>query len=79
MLDSLDKDIAKKPENEAQLIEERNVLKQSFDRLYAEKAIGAKVRSRARWVEQGEKSTAFFLNLEKIHQSHNVIENNFIY
>ena len=50
------------------------MIKQSFDRLYTEKAVGAQIRSRAKWIEDGEKSTAYFLNLEKRHSAHNVIE-----
>ena len=73
-IDLLDRELAKKPLNHKQLTEERTLLKQTLNRLYSDKARGAQVRSRARWVEQGEKSTAYFLNLEKIHQSHNSIE-----
>ena len=38
-----------------------------------EKARGAQVRARARWVEEGEKSTRYFFNLENRRQSNNVI------
>ena len=40
--------------------------------IYEEKAKGIKVRSRCDWYEHSEKSTKFFLNLEKYHatQSH---------
>ena len=31
------------------------------------------LRSRARWVEHGEKSTKYFLNLEKRNYNHKVI------
>ncbi|KAJ8049152.1 hypothetical protein HOLleu_01767 [Holothuria leucospilota] len=34
---------------------------------------GIIVRSRARWVEEGEKSSKYFLNLESRHRAHNVI------
>ena len=35
---------------------------------------GAKIRSRARWVEEGEKSTKYFFNLEKKNVSNNTIK-----
>ena len=34
---------------------------------------GAFLRSQSKWIEQGEKSTSFFLNLEKAHQNSNKI------
>ena len=37
-------------------------------------AKGAQVRSRVKWVEEGEKSSSYFLNLEKKRQSYNVID-----
>lgn len=39
------------------------------------KAKGALVRSRANWVEHGEKNSKYFLGLEKHTQSHNIIKN----
>ena len=46
--------------------------KNKLDLIYEEKAKGIKIRSRCDWYEYGEKSTKFFLNLEKYHatQSH---------
>ena len=41
--------------------------------IYEEKAKGIKVRSRCDWYEHGEKSTKFFLNLEKYHATHSHI------
>lgn len=41
--------------------------------LYKTKLDGIIVRSRARWVEEGEKSSKYFLNLESRHRAHNVI------
>lgn len=46
----------------------------SLNELYEYKIEGIIVRSRARWVEQGEKSTAYFLNLEKRNKKYNVIQ-----
>ena len=52
---------------------QRRELKQALDLLYEYKATGYHIRSRARWVEDGEKSTSYFLRLEKARQSFNVI------
>ena len=41
------------------------VCKQQLDAIYKEKAKGIKIRSKCNWYELGEKSTKFFLNLEK--------------
>ena len=41
--------------------------KNKLDLIYEGKAKGIKVRSRCDWYEHGEKSTKFFLNLEKYH------------
>jgi len=41
------------------------LLKEDLDVLYAEKAKGAFIRSRAKWLEFGEKNSTYFFNLEK--------------
>lgn len=41
--------------------------------LYDEKIKGTQIRSKARWIENGEKNSNFFLNLEKHRQTLNVI------
>ncbi len=40
---------------------------------YHLKAKGAQIRSRAKWVEQGEKNTKYFLTLENKRQTNNII------
>ena len=42
-----------------------NSVKEKLELLYEEKLQGIIIRSRARWWEHGEKSTKYFLNLEK--------------
>ena len=37
------------------------------------KAKGAQIRSRIKWIEEGERNTAFFLNLEKINFKKNIM------
>ena len=41
-----------------------NSLQTELDDLYLEKAKGAYIRSRARWLEEGEKNSSYFFNLE---------------
>lgn len=48
---------------------ELNSLQKQFDEIYLEKASGAFVRSRARWIKEGEKNTTYFYGLEKSRQS----------
>ena len=40
-----------------------------LDKLYTEKTKGRQIRSRVKWIEEGEKNTAFFLGLEKTRQT----------
>ena len=42
-----------------------NEIKEKLELLYEEKTNGIIVRARARWHEHGERSTKYFLNLEK--------------
>ena len=39
-----------------------------------EQASGANIRSRAKWVEEGEKSSMYFHNLERKNYSNNTIK-----
>ena len=39
--------------------------KQKLQNIYAKKVNGIRIRSKCNWYENGEKSTKFFLNLEK--------------
>lgn len=48
-------------------------LQSQLDDLYIKKAKGAYIRSRAKWIEEGEKSTSYFCRLEKRRQSKNSI------
>lgn len=40
-------------------------LESQLNILYDKKATGAQIRSRAKWINEGEKNTKFFLGLEK--------------
>ena len=62
--------------NEEQLsaeINEYDNLKAELQQIYEAKAKGAILRSKVRWVEQGEKSTKYFFNLEKRNFNRKVI------
>ena len=50
-------------------------LEKQLHRLDEQKAIGALIRSRAKWVEKAERNTRFLLNLEKHHKLNNCILN----
>jgi hypothetical protein len=71
-IDKLDKLIGENVDEN--YIQQRKVLKQELDIFYEEKANGAHIRSRAKWVEEGERSTAYFLGIEKNRQTNNVID-----
>ena len=47
--------------------------KKELDNIYDLKAEGIRIRSRCKWYEAGEKSTIFFLNLEKRHAQESFI------
>ena len=52
---------------------ERRNLKEKLDSLYERRASEYFIRSRARWVEEGERSTSYFLTLEKCRQASHCI------
>ena len=49
--------------------------KGKLDQFYKGKANGIRIRSKCNWYEYGEKSTKFFLNLEKTGAHQNKIRN----
>ena len=54
--------------------EERKVLQEKLNNYYAQKAYGNYIRSRAKWIEEGEVSSKYFLGLEKRRQTYNRID-----
>lgn len=44
------------------------ILQTKLDDIYTKKAKGAYIRSKAKWIEEGEKNTAYFCRLEKARQ-----------
>uniref|UniRef100_A0A087XR38 Endonuclease/exonuclease/phosphatase domain-containing protein n=1 Tax=Poecilia formosa TaxID=48698 RepID=A0A087XR38_POEFO len=59
-------------------LSELDVVKSQLDDLFLDKARGAFIRSRARWIEDGEKNSSYFFNLEKQRQSKKMIGKLFI-
>ena len=47
------------------IAEKMNIIKKDIDTWYDHKCKGAYIRSREKWMEEGEKSTKYFLGLEK--------------
>ena len=54
--------------------EERDELIRDMHNLVHGQSVGAQIRSRAQWIEQGEKSTKYFFNLEKHNAANNTIK-----
>ena len=50
-------------------------IENKLEMLYHEKTQGAQIRSRMKWIEEGEKSTKYFLNLENSTQTKKVLIN----
>ena len=72
-LKEIEKNISDNPQNEAALAEYYK-LKQKMEVLHMYKTKGAQIRARLKWIEEGEKNTKFFCNLEKVRSKNNVIE-----
>ncbi len=73
-LQDIDSNICLNTEDAENLSIDRILLKTKLDELYEKKARGAMIRSRAKWVEEGEKCTKFFISLEQKHQTFNRID-----
>ena len=48
-------------------------LESELKELINKKAKGAQIRSRAKWIDEGETNTAFFLKLESSYQNNNLL------
>ena len=72
-VDQLDREIQSTTENE-KFITERNAAKDKLDILYTDKAIGAQIRSKVKYIEEGERLPSYFLGVEKQRQSNNRIK-----
>ena len=56
------------------LIEKENLIQKIQNLVDEEQKMGAKIRSRAKWIEEGEKCTKYFFSLEKQHYANNTIK-----
>ena len=65
-------DIEDSPSDTIDMVKKKELEKQ-LSELCNDKFKGAQIRSRAKWIEQGEKNSNYFLSLEAKHQSSNVI------
>ena len=63
----LEKEFKEKTDQNADQEEIQNIEKE-LEEEYSKKAVGAKIRSRIKWIEEGEKHTKYFLSLEKNRQ-----------
>ena len=75
-IQNIEKEISKIDESNADNfnIKRKQYLENQLDELYNVKTKGAQIRSKAKWINEGEKNTKFFLGLEKSHQTFNVIK-----
>ena len=48
-------------------------IKSKLEIFQSHKAKGAQIRSRIKWIEEGEKNTKYFLGLEKLHAKNNTL------
>ena len=55
------------------LLKQKSHLKSELEIIATEKANGAHIRARAKYIEKGEKQTNYFLSLEKIRANNNTI------
>ncbi len=55
------------------IVDEKCEAETELHQLYELRVKGAQIRSRAKWIEEGEKSSSYFLSLEKQRQNNNVI------
>ena len=55
-------------------IEHREQIQLELDKYYESEARGVQIRARAQWLEQGERNTKYFANIEKHQQQANCIK-----
>ncbi len=67
-------DVSSNSKYSKDLLNEKISLQNQMNTIHDEKSKGNIIRSRIKWIEEGEKSSSYFLKLEKIRQSGNVIK-----
>ena len=71
-LQEIEQKLSKDPDDET-LLKSYHQIKQKIEVIHTCKTKGAQVRARLKWVEEGEKNTKFFCNLEKLRNSKKII------
>ena len=61
--------------NEDDNLSKYNVIKNELDAIYDHTTEGIRIKSKCHWYEHSEKSTKFFLNLEKKRGAQNTMKN----
>jgi hypothetical protein len=56
-----------------ELVKEKECIESKLDELYCNEVKGAQIRAKVQWVEEGERSSKYFLSLKKTHQATNTI------
>lgn len=64
-LEELDRKICNSTDLNDEILTEFETLKNELNEIYSTKGKEAMFRSKVKWVEQGEKPTKYFFNLEK--------------
>ena len=77
-LNEFEKQLAKQKDNEGLKKKKKRKLKAEFEINELAKALGVQTRSRIKFIEEGEKNTAFFLALYKSKATSNTITSNVI-
>ena len=74
-IDSLEKNLISEKDQflRTKILNDVHIKKKEVEQMYVSKAYGAQIRARAKWVEEGEKNTNFFLSLENKRQTGNRI------
>ena len=62
-LETLEEELDRNPNCDKH--DEDKLIKSELEFIYSNRASGSIVRSRCKWVEENERNTKFFLNLEK--------------
>ena len=72
LLNDIEKELAREPNNE-NLMQKQAHLKEKWEAILIEETRGIQIRSGIKWMEEGEKSSKFFLGLEKSRAMNNTI------
>ena len=72
-LDKIEKNIGSNPSDKAQF-EQREAIRKELEIFELQEAKGAQARSKVKFIEEGEKNTQYFLNLEKARSNTKIID-----